>query len=975
MSDIEIDIHLKNKLDNKEIPLGEILKEKGFISVSQLEEGLEYSQDNDVSLGVALLKLKFINQSQLKIALEDQAAIKKVQKKKSNKRRRLGDILMAAGTLTEEQLSGALEFSVAHGVRIGQALVQLGIVTEDELAQCVGEQLMIPYIKLSKTPPDPLVLDQVTSKMSEKHLVMPVKQEGGNLYLAMVDPQNILVIDDIEKSTGLKIVPMIVAEKDFKASFEAFYGEAAQAGNLIEMIDGEDDQSMEALAEADFDEDSAPIKNLMNKVVTNAVKIGASDIHIEPFEHDIVMRFRVDGMMRPGPGPFPVKVAAPISSRIKVMSGLDISETRQPQDGKFRMSLKGKVVDVRVSTCPTSWGEKIVMRILDQSGSRLRLADLGIDPENMESLTNGLEAPNGIILVTGPTGSGKTTTLYSSLVSLNKPSVNIQTAEDPVEYDLPGIAQCQCTPEIGMTFAKVLKAFLRQDPDIILIGEIRDQETAETALKAALTGHLVLSTLHTNSSVESIGRLSNMGIDRFLITSAVRCILAQRLMRRICPECKETLRISKKNILSTGINDRLMQFEAMKNYNISKLGFYKAVGCKTCNNIGYKGRMGIHEVMNMTENMARGVNQELSVAELKMIAKEDGMMNLRDCALMRAIEGKSTIEEVDRLTINEDKMGASDMDTGLVDEIMIRSGSWKLSSKELLQRKKKSLFVPGDTGTLDPFFIDSDLLAVEAELRKLEESDDGEAETTSSGGGGVVNPAVFEDILSEIRSFGKSSSSGVDTKAVLQSTKRSLKGLQGASPDKIQSLASRLFVKLDSHLELIKYHQDELQLVKKKVPLNQAISKDIYGRIPKIAAKLSKKLGKKVDVKKIKFSKSLDQSKFFIPADWPQLKLAFELVLENHLEALISGGGLKVKSKLIKSKTSESLEVIFHDNSPQNKTSYKNEVISAGFTSKKGHLGLGLSVAEKLLAAHNAKLEIQVLAGKGCQTKLIFSKK
>ncbi|MCJ8346075.1 Flp pilus assembly complex ATPase component TadA, partial [bacterium] len=529
----------------------------------------------------------------------------------------------------------------------------------------------------------------------------------------------------------------------------------------------------------------------------------------------------------------------------------------------------------------------------------------------------------------------------------------------PGEYDFPGIAQCQCTPEIGMTFAKVLKAFLRQDPDIILIGEIRDQETAETALKAALTGHLVLSTLHTNSSVESIGRLSNMGIDRFLITSAVRVILAQRLMRRICPECRETQRISKKNIFATGINERLMQFEAMKSYNLNKLGFYKAVGCKTCNNMGYKGRMGIHEVMNMTDAMARGVNQDLSVAELKRIAKEDGMMNLRDCALMRAIEGKSTLEEVDRLTINEDKMGASDMDTNLVDEIMLRSGSWKLTSKELLQRKKKKLFIPGDKGNLDPFFIDDDLLAVEAELRKMDQHEMDSEDDSSSTGVGVVNPAIFEDILSEIRSFGSNQSGGIDTNVILQDTKRSLKSLQGAPVEKVKTLASRLFTKLDSHLELIKYHQDELQLVKKKVPLNQAISKDVYGRIPKIAAKLSQKLGKKIDVKKIKFSKDLDQGKFFIAADWGQLKFAFELILENHLEALMNGGGLKVKSKIIKSKTSESLEVVFHDNSPNNKTSYKNEVISAGFTDKKGHLGLGLSVAEKLLAAHNAKLEIQ----------------
>ena len=310
-----------------------------------------------------------------------------------------------------------------------------------------------------------------------------------------------------------------------------------------------------------------------------------------------------------------------------------------PQDGKFRMSLKGKVVDVRVSTCPVSWGEKIVMRILDQSGSRLRLNSLGLDKENFDLLQYGLNSPNGILLVTGPTGSGKTTTLYSSLVSLNKPSVNIQTAEDPVEYDLPGIAQSACIPEIGMTFGKVLKAFLRQDPDIILIGEIRDMETAQIALKAALTGHLVLSTLHTNSAVESIGRMLNMGIDRFLITSAVRVILAQRLMRRLCENCKQIDKLSNKDLISTGINDRLMSFDAASGMNLDKLTLYKSKGCKECLGNGYKGRLAIHEVMKMTENMAIAVNKGLSTVELKRIAKEDGMMSLRDSALIRAIQG------------------------------------------------------------------------------------------------------------------------------------------------------------------------------------------------------------------------------------------------------------------------------------------------------------------------------------------------
>lgn len=968
MEEKKLDSHLLQQLENRAIPLGEILKEKEFVTLDQLEEALTKSQAEDSPLGVALLELGYINQAQLRIALQDQAAIKKVQKKRSGKRRRLGEILLSANLLTEEQLSGALEFSVAHGVKIGEALVQLGIVTEDELAQAVGEQLMIPYIKLSKTPPDPLVLEIIPAKLALRHMVIPVKMEEDNLFLAMVDPQNILVIDDIEKSTGYHLVPMIVSEKDFKNCFEAHYGEGAQADSLIEMIEDEDEKSLDDLSEEDFDENSAPIRSLMNKVVTQAVELGTSDIHIEPFENLLMMRYRIDGMLRKGAGPFPPTAALPIASRIKVMAGLDISEVRMPQDGKFRMSLKGKIVDVRVSTCPTAWGEKIVMRILDQSGSRLRLNSLGLEPENLEIFQNGLSSPNGIILVTGPTGSGKTTTLYSSLVSLNKPSVNIQTAEDPVEYDLPGIAQTQCISEIGMSFSKVLKAFLRQDPDIILIGEIRDTETAEIALKAALTGHVVLSTLHTNSAVESVGRLLNMGIDRFLITSAVRVILAQRLMRRLCEKCKEPDLISKRELRGFGINERLLGFETGKSFSLDSARVFKAKGCDECLDNGYKGRVAIHEVMPMSEPIAVGINQELSVPELKRISKDGGMMLLRDCALLKTLQGISSIAEVDRLTVNEEKIASFEGDDDLIDEIMIRSGSWKLSTKETLMRKKQGKYIPGSKGKLDPFFIKDDMPELEKELEEMEFGDQSPAE-------GGVNPALLKHLSSDLRKLTDflepKSSESPATQRILKDLSKKVAQAQKSSPDQVQQKLEHIILNMDHIARLMSLHQDPLSLELKTIPVLKAIQKEIYQRIPKICSKLSIRLGKKIPVKKIKFTKDLKLVNLYCDVDWGFIKEAIVLILDNHLEELIAGGELKIWGKESAQAGKSYLEVLVRDKASASKQSFGDEVIAAG-RSARDRLGLGLAVARKILREHGGELHIQGIGGKGCQTRILL---
>lgn len=967
MEDKKLDSQLLQQLENRDIPLGEILKEKEFVTLDQLEEALMKSQEDDVPLGVALLDLGYINHAQLRIALQDQAAIKKIQKRRTGKKRRLGEILLAAKLLTEEQLSGALEFSVAHGVKIGEALVQLGIVTEDELAQAVGEQLMIPFIRLVKTPPDPLVLEVIPAKLALRHMVIPVKLEENNLFLAMVDPQNILVIDDIEKSTGHHLVPMIVSEKDFKNCFEAHYGEAAQAGSLIEMIEEEDSKSLEDLAEEDFDENSAPIRSLMNKIVMQAVELGTSDIHIEPFENLLLMRYRIDGMLRKGAGPFPPNAALPIASRIKVMSGLDISEVRMPQDGKFRMSLKGKVVDVRVSTCPTSWGEKIVMRILDQSGSRLRLNSLGLEPENLQVFQDGLLSPNGIILVTGPTGSGKTTTLYSSLVSLNKPSVNIQTAEDPVEYDLPGIAQTQCIAEVGMTFSKVLKAFLRQDPDIILIGEIRDTETAEIALKAALTGHVVLSTLHTNSAVESVGRLLNMGIDRFLITSAVRVILAQRLMRRLCEKCKQPAMLSKGELQGFGINDRLLKFESGRAFVGETPRIYQPKGCETCLDNGYKGRIAIHEVMPMSEAVAVGINQERSVPELKKIARDGGMMTLRDCALLKTLQGISSIAEVDRLTVNEDKTASFEGDDELIDEIMIRSGSWKLSLKEILSRKKQGRYVPGAKGKLSSFFIREDSPEIEKELANLDSSDE------TSGGG--IDLSILHNLSSDLHKISTLLSGGSSKESnalpILKELSLKMDEARQLDPEKAAVRLESIFLNLDYTVRLLTLNQEPINLTLKKIPIVKMIHEDIYQNMPKVASKLSSRLGQKLNLKKIKFSKDLSLTNVLADIDWPFLKEAIILILDNHLEQLIDGGEFKIWAKEVNNNNKSWIEILLRDKTSTSPESFGDEIIGVGRSSK-GRLGLGLGVAQKIIMEHGGEIHIQGIKGKGCQTRFLI---
>lgn len=634
------------------------------------------------------------------------------------------------------------------------------------------------------------------------------------------------------------------------------------------------------------------------------------------------------------------------------------------------MSLKGKIIDVRVSTCPTSWGEKIVMRILDQSGSRLRLNSLGLDPENLSALQEGLSAPNGIILVTGPTGSGKTTTLYSSLVTLNKPSVNIQTAEDPVEYDLPGIAQTACISEIGMNFAKVLKAFLRQDPDVILIGEIRDMETAEIALKAALTGHLVLSTLHTNSAVESVGRLLNMGIDRFLITSAIRVILAQRLMRRLCEKCKVVQKFSQRELKAAGIHERLMEFHGARDYALEGLRLYQPGGCEECLDIGYRGRIGIHEVLRMSENVAVGINQELSVPELTKAARTEGMMSLRDSALIRAVQGLSSLEEVDRLTVNEERFASSEGDEELISEILIRSGSWKLSPKELLARRKQGKYVPGARGKLGASSDDINHIEAEAQGVDYAELEGASPSVTGLGSG------LFGKLLEEIQSFGKSvkeeSTTAVDVGPILEGVLGTLRESRDSLNPQTRSQVEASFQKLESCLELIRLYQGTIEPVNKKIPLVEAFVKDVYQKLPGIVSSLSLRLELVLDIKKIRCSKRMKAEGFIFAADWSLLRTAFILILENHLEALAQGGDLKIKSQMVSGGSKGSLlEFIIYDNAGGLEGQIGDEALEVGFT-KRGRLGLGLAVAKKILEAHGARISVRGKAGKGFQTRLNF---
>ena len=594
---------------------------------------------------------------------------------------RIGELLLREGLVTQDQLNKALYEQKHSGTRVGYNLVKLGYVKETDLTRMLARQHKMPAVDLTKFQVDPRIAKLIPPELALKHSVLPLKRDGRTLTVAMSDPASMSVLDDIKFITRLDIFPVIAGEFTLRNAITKFYesGEAQMESLLSDMVEDDDIEILESEAEDGANAgaaliDEAPVVKLINAIMTDALKKGASDIHFECFEKELRVRYRIDGALQEIMKP-PIKMRPALISRFKIMASLNIAERRVPQDGRIKLKIGTKVIDFRVSTLPTLFGEKVVLRILDKGNLTLDLGTFGIEPRAERELMEAISNPYGMVLVTGPTGSGKTTTLYSALSKINNIDVNIMTAEDPVEYNLFGINQVLVRTDIGMTFAAALKAFLRQDPNIIMLGEIRDLETGGIAIKAALTGHLVLSTLHTNSAPETVTRLMDMGIEPFNVASALNLILAQRLVRRVCSKCAEAYKMDKAEIagakVGNGITMRDMHFtdmalndakhratEAAKPYmeqitldtKMEDLPVFRGKGCEQCDGSGLKGRQGLYEVMNMTPRLRKLIMQSAGAAEIQKVAIEEGMLTLRMDGWLKVLKGIAPLDQVVRET-------------------------------------------------------------------------------------------------------------------------------------------------------------------------------------------------------------------------------------------------------------------------------------------------------------------------------------
>ena len=607
---------------------------------------------------------------------------------------KLGEILVRENLITSQQLNETLEYQRANGGRLGSNLVKLGYVSDDVVTAVLSRQYGVPSINLDLFQIETDVIKLISEDVANKYSVLPISKVGATLTMAMADPTNVFAMDDIKFMTGLNVEPVIASETSIQLAIAKYYSGSSeidifdaafaveservtakvaktangrngfapakeerlhesdldvsldrfefdgQEGDF-EVVEENDEIDLAALARASED---APVVRLVNVLMVDSLRRGASDIHVEPYEKDFRIRFRIDGVLYDVMHP-PMKIRDPLISRLKIMAKLDISEKRLPQDGRIKIKVKidnrSRELDFRVSTLPTLFGEKVVLRLLDKDKLMLDMTKLGFEPGSLDKFKRAIANPYGMVLVTGPTGSGKTNTLYSALQSLNTPETNIMTAEDPVEFNLQGVNQVQMKEQIGLNFAAALRSFLRQDPNIVLVGEIRDFETAEIAIKAALTGHLVLSTLHTNDAPSTVSRLVNMGIEPFLVATSVNLIQAQRLIRRICKECKEEIHLPAEGLVEVGFSKE----------EAKTLKLYKGKGCGVCNNTGFKGRVGLYEVMEITDELRELIIIGASAMELRRKAIETGMITLRESGLCKIREGITTIEEVVKETV------------------------------------------------------------------------------------------------------------------------------------------------------------------------------------------------------------------------------------------------------------------------------------------------------------------------------------
>lgn len=584
---------------------------------------------------------------------------KNKQTKGASGKKRMGDILIKEDVINLDQLKNAIEEQKSSGRRLGETLLNLGYIDENQLVAYLSRQYGVPAINLDQFDITTETLKIVPRDSALKHKLIPINKYDGTIVIAMSDPSNIFAVDDLKFATGQNVEVVVTSERSIKKSIEKYYGSQDDWNETVKSQ--ESDQAVDRLMEdlVDFDleiargeevdvndlekaSEEAPVIKLVNYILTDSIARGSSDIHIEPYEKNLRIRYRIDGVLYDMLQP-PAKLKNAITSRVKIMANLDIAERRLPQDGRIKVRLEnGKSMEYRVSVAPTIYGEKVVLRILNKETLQLDLTKLGYGEEQLTRFRESIYKPYGMVLITGPTGSGKTTTLYSSLMDLNKIDVNISTAEDPVEYSLDGINQVQIHEEIGLSFASCLRTFLRQDPDIILVGEIRDYETAEIAIKSALTGHLVLSTLHTNDAPSTITRLLNMGVEPFLVTASLNSVVAQRLVRVNCPDCSEKLDVAPQILIDLGVAPKEVdEFEVYKG---------SGEGCRTCSGTGYKGRIAVYEVMTITEELKEFILSGASALEIKREAMRQGMRTLRQSCLDKLKQRITTIEEVVRNT-------------------------------------------------------------------------------------------------------------------------------------------------------------------------------------------------------------------------------------------------------------------------------------------------------------------------------------
>ncbi len=553
--------------------------------------------------------------------------------------KQLGDILLEGGLVDAEQLTGAMADQKRLGRSLGRVLVDNGVLSQSQLVAALAQQIGLRFVDLSDYPVDGSAVTKVPEAVCRRHNALPIGYEDGKLLVAMADPANVFAADDIRSMTGMEVKSVVATKPDVLAAINRYHRGEAELDDLTMAMDTSDeDDDLGNIREVTED---APIVKFVNLLITQAIQDRASDIHIEPTEKDLRVRFRIDGVLHEVMRS-PKNITSGVTSRLKIMADINIAERRIPQDGRLSVNANGKKIDLRVATLPTVWGEKIVMRILDNSTAMLKLTDLGFGQENYETFAESFVKPYGMILVTGPTGSGKSTTLYATLNIVSKPEVNVITVEDPVEYRLPGINQVQTNVKAGLTFAAALRSILRSDPDIVLLGEIRDHETAQIAIEAALTGHLVLSTLHTNDAPSAITRLTEMDVEPFLVGSALDCVLAQRLARKLCPKCKEAYVPTREEMVH-------QRFPWSTDLELPTL--FRPVGCSACSKTGYKGRIALHEVMAVSEQIERmAVARESSMA-IGKVAVEQGMITLRADGLTKVVQGQTSMEEILRVVV------------------------------------------------------------------------------------------------------------------------------------------------------------------------------------------------------------------------------------------------------------------------------------------------------------------------------------